>query len=253
MVKSEELENRAKEMFTKLKKHINEEVTIEFISYGELKTYKGTLKRVKDFINVEIGTKGIPFVGYGHAIFIIYSKNREVLYINSGLGFDYDKTDLEEVQKEKRKIFGDRIVDEEIARKEKAVKEGEEYLRQSTLLAKKNKLILQKEGLALVKPETAKAWLDFTENKGDNGYYYWIIKGTVEMMKKIEEGVPYDEAINKVFEEELNLLGFQRGSVVKCLTIFSKQGEEFRKFWNEYCGFKDLDGIALPALSHLSK
>jgi len=252
VVKSKELENRAKGMFTKLKKHINEEVTIEYICYGKLKTYKGELKRVKDFINVEIGTMGIPFVGYGNAIFIIYSKDREVLYINSSLGFDYDKTDLKEVQNEQRKIFGDRIVDEEIRTKEQAVKEGEEYLRQSTILAKKNKLILQKEGLALVKPETVKQWLDFIEKKGEDGYYYWIIKGTIEMMKKMEEGVPYAEAMNIVFEE-LGLSGFQRGSVAKCLTLFSKQGEEFKKFWNEYFGYKDFDGVVIPALSHLGK
>lgn len=250
MRETEQLENNAKEMFNKLRNHLNKEVTLEYISYGRLKTITGKLISVKDFISVQVENKGVPFVGYGCAIFVIYSKDREVLYLNSGLGFDYDKTDIEGVEREKRKIFGDRIVDEEKRKVEQAKAEGEEYLKKSTILAKKNKLILQKEGLTLVKEEKVKEWLEFTENKGEDGYYYWIIKGTVEMMKKMEAGVPYADAINEVFKEDLKLSPFQEGTVAKCLVKFSKQGEEFRRFWNEYCGLKDIGGTAIL---HLGK
>ena len=78
--KEQDKEVLAKAMFDKLREHIGEDVSYTGWWYGVKQEETAELKNVTDFVNVEIGCSGIPFVGYGAAISNITSKDGAVLY-----------------------------------------------------------------------------------------------------------------------------------------------------------------------------
>ena len=111
--KEQDKEAQAKVMFDKLREHIGEDVSYTGWWYGVKQEETAELRNVTDFINVEIGYSGFPFVGYGAAISSITSKDGEVLYSNPNIEYGYDRRAAEDVFASKRLIFGDRIVDAE--------------------------------------------------------------------------------------------------------------------------------------------
>ena len=237
--KKEDTEIKAKAMFDKLREHIGEDVSYTGWWYGVKQEETAELREVNDFTNVLIGCSGIPFVGYGAAISDIISKDGEVLYSNPNIEYGYDRRTDKDVFASKRLIFGDRIVDEEQAEKEKSDKELKEIQEKSDIEAKKAKYTLMKEGLTLVKPETAEEWLQFADNNSNDGYSVFVVKATISMMKKFEEGVSFEEAEQQVYNEELGLSGFMAGATANALSHFAKQGEEYRKHWNKQNGIED--------------
>lgn len=253
MQKEHDKEAQAKAMFDKLRKHIGENVSYTGWWYGVKQEETDELRYVNDFINVEIGCSGIPFVGYGAAISNIISKDGEVLYLNPYIEEGYDRRASEDIFASKRLIFGDRIVDEEIAKKEKEDKEWQEYKEKSDIEAKKMKYILMKEGLSLVKSETAEEWLQFADNNTNDGYSVFIVKATISMMKKFEEGISFEEAEQKVYYEELGLSGFMAGATANALSHFAKKGEEYRKYWNKQYGVENSEGTVNPAVMTVKK
>ena len=74
------LEKQARDMFSELKKHIGEEVTIKYWHYGVLCTEKSILRDVEDFERISVDRMSIPFVGCGVAITSITTNNR-ILYL----------------------------------------------------------------------------------------------------------------------------------------------------------------------------
>ena len=88
-------------------------------------------------------------------------------------------------------------------------------------------------GLTLVKPETAEEWLQFADNNSNDGYSVFVVKATISMMKKFEEGISFEEAEQQVYNEELGLSGFMAGATANALSHFAKQGEEYRRYWNK--------------------
>lgn len=253
--KEQDKEVQAKAMFDKLRQHIGEDVSYTGWWYGVKQEDTAELREVNDFINVLIGCSGIPFVGYGAAISNITSKDGEVLYSNPNIEYGYDRRADKDVFASKRLIFGDRIVDAEVAEKEKQDREWAEYKEKSDLEAKKIKYTLMREGLTLVKPETAEEWLQFADNNSNDGYSVFVVKATISMMKKFEEGISFEEAEQQVYNEELGLSGFMAGATANALSHFSKQGEEYRKYWNKQYGIEDPEekGTVNPAVLTIKK
>lgn len=253
--KEQDKEAQAKAMFEKLKQHIGEDVSYTAWWYGVKQEDTDELREVNDFCNVLIGCSGIPFVGYGSAISSITSKDGEVLYSNPNIENGYDRRADKDVFASKRLIFGDRIVDEEQAEKEKQDKEWAEYKEKSDIEAKKAKYTLMKEGLTLVKPETAEEWLQFADNNSNDGYSVFVVKATISMMKKFEEGISFEDAEQQVYNEELGLSGFMAGATANALSHFAKQGEEYRKHWNRQYGVEDSEekGTVNPAILTIKK
>lgn len=238
--KEQDKESKAKAMFDKLREHIGENVYYTGWWYGVKQEETAELRNVNDFVNVEIGCRVIPFVGHGAAISSITSKDGEVLYSNPNIEFGYDRRSDKDIFASKRLIFGDSIVDKEWA----------EYKEQGDLEAKKMKYTLMREGLTLVKPETAEEWLQFADNNSNDGYSVFVVKATISMMKKMEERIPFEEAEQQVYNEELGLSGFMAGATANALSHFAKQGDEYRKHWNKKYGIEDHEekGTVNPAV-----
>jgi hypothetical protein len=112
-----------------------------------------------------------------------------------------------------------------------------------------------REGLALIKPELADEWKKFVEVNGNDGYSFCVVKATVSMMKKFEEGVPFGEAEDKVYCEELGLTGFLAGASANAIAHFAKNGEEYKRYWNKQFGVDDPDtkGTVNPAILTIKK
>lgn len=253
--KEQDKEAKAKAMFDKLREHIGEDVSYTGWWYGVKQEETAELREVNDFTNVLIGCSGIPFVGYGAAISNITSKDGEILYSNPNIEYGYDRRADKDVFASKRLIFGDRIVDAEQAEKEKSDREWKEFQEKSDIEAKKAKYTLMKEGLTLVKPETAEEWLQFADNNSNDGYSVFVVKATISMMKKFEEGISFEEAEQQVYNEELGLSGFMAGATANALSHFAKQGEEYRKHWNKQYGVEDSEekGTVNPAILTIKK
>lgn len=254
-MKKDNRKETALAMFAKLKEHIGENVTYTGWWYGVKQEETAELKNVTDFVNVEIGCSGIPFVGYGAAISSIVSKDGEVLYSNPNIEYGYDRRADKDIFASKRLIFGDEIVSAEVKEKEKADKEWAEYKEKSDKEAKKLKYTLMKDGLALVKPETAEEWLQFADNNTNDGYSVFVVKAVLSMMRKFEEGVSFEDAEKQVYDEELGLSGFMVGATANALSHFAKKGEEYRLHWNKQYGVENADekGTVNPAILTLKK
>ena len=249
-------EKNAIEMFEKLKQHIGEEVSYEAWWYGVPQNETDILNNVSYFSNVEIGCMGIPFVGYGSAISKITLKETgEVLYSNPFIEHEYDRRKPEDVEDSERKIFGDIIVNKRRDRRIKAEEARQKAMKQADLDAKKQKYTLMKEGLTLVKPETAEEWLQFADKNSNDGYSVFVVKAVISMMKKFEEGISFEDAEQQVYCEELGLSGFMAGSTANALSHFAKQGDEYRKHWNKQYGVEDPEEerIVNPAVLSISK
>ena len=253
--KEQDKEAQAKVMFDKLREHIGEDVSYTGWWYGVKQEETAELRNVTDFINVEIGYSGIPFVGYGAAISSITSKDGEVLYSNPNIEYGYDRRAAEDVFASKRLIFGDRIVDAEVAEKEKQDREWAEYKEKSDLEAKKMKYTLMREGLTLVKPETAEEWMQFADNNTNDGYSVFVVKAVISMMKKFEEGISFEEAEKQVYNEELGLSGFMAGAAANALSHFAKNGDAYRVHWNKQYGVEEAEekGTVNPAILSINK
>lgn len=237
-------------MFDKLREHIGEEVSYMGWFYGSKNEGTDKLKEVNDFSNVVIGCAGIPFVGYGAAISKIISKNGDVLYFNPNVEYGYDRRVDQDIYDSKRLIFGDRIVAEDYAKKEQANQEWKRYKEESDREARKAKYTLMKEGLSLVKPEMVEEWLQFVDNNSNDGYSVVVVKASISMMKKMEDGVSFEEAETQVYNEEFGLSGFLSGATANALSHFSKKGNEYRVYWNRKYGVEDLEekGTINPAI-----
>ncbi len=127
--------------------------------------------------------------------------------------------------------------------KEKLDREGEEHKEKSDIEAKKAKYTLMKEGLVLVKPETAEEWLQFVDNNTNDGCSVYVVKATISMMKKFEAGISFEDAEQQVYNEELDLDGFMVGATANALSYFSKKGEEYRKYWCKKFGIKYAEDV----------
>lgn len=249
-------EKNAIRMFENLKKHIGERISYKAWWYGVEQNETDTLRNVNYFSNIETEHSGIPFIGYGFAISsITLEETGEELYSNPYIEYGYDRRSPEDIEDSKRKFFGDVVVDKQRDRRLKAEEERNKAMERADLAAKKAKYTLMKEGLTLVKPETAEEWLQFADNNSNDGYSVFVVKATILMMKKFEEGISFEEAEQQVYNEELGLSGFMAGATANALSHFAKQGEEYRRYWNKQYGIEDSEekGTVNPAVLTIKK
>ena len=228
---SEKLEAEAKKMFDNLREHLGERVTMLYSHYGSFAVIEGDLSEVHDFICVVVGGTGVPLVGYGNAVLEIKTMNDEILYENNHIAYRYDHRETEEIYEARRDSFGDRVVDEEIQKREEALKKYKEEMESGARTLQRSMLTLQKEGLPFVKPGLVKNWMNFVEyNCLNNGLL--TVNAVVEAMKELADGIPYADVIGNVFDEAYDLTEEQEADVVNLLAFYIKQGEEFKTYWD---------------------
>lgn len=88
----------------------------------------------------------------------------------------------------------------------------------------------------------------------NDGYSACIVKAVISMIKKLDEGISFEEAEHKVYTEELGLTGFMAGAATSALSHFAKNGDEYRKEWNKQYGIDDDEkGTVNPAILTLNK
>ena len=114
-------EKKALEIFDRLRKHINEEVIIEYFALGSRRKYKVILKSVDNFSGIETSCGWIPFVNPSIAIFsILKADDKELLYYNpaSLLYEDKEKPTEEDKYIAGREVFGNRMIEFLMSKKE---------------------------------------------------------------------------------------------------------------------------------------
>ena len=129
-----------------------------------------------------------------------------------------------------------------------------EKMEKLDLEAKQSKYRLMREGLSLVKPETIEDWLEHADNNTNDYRSARILKATIEMMRKLEAGIPMDEAQSQL-KDEFSLSGYAEGWIADKISYFSKKGDEYRRYWNKKWGIDDSEEerVVNPAILILKK
>src|SRR3989344_1395795 len=130
------LEGKISNPFKKLRNHIGKKVRVDYIEYGSLCSEESTLRNVEDYVNIEIESCGIPFVGYGSAIQRITDKRGNVLYKNPNISNDYDVRSSEKIEDIVSLTFGQNIADKKRKERIKFEKDFEKRMKKSDEHAK---------------------------------------------------------------------------------------------------------------------
>lgn len=112
----DETKKRKSEMyFDRLNESIGKLVVCDFISENTVQTLSGILEEVTNYQSVIIDGKELTFIGKNIAIKTIrdveFPSFNFLLYYNTELQYIYNGEDM---QKERRKMFGNEFVDNEI-------------------------------------------------------------------------------------------------------------------------------------------
>ncbi len=204
------------------------------------------------FSNIETEHSGIPFIGYGSAITsITLEETGEELYSNPYIEYGYDRRSPEDIEDSKRKFFGDVIVDKQRDRRIKAEEERKQAQERADLEAKKKKYKIMRDGLTLVKEETAEEWMQYADNNTNDAYSCCVAETSLLCLKKLQEGATCEE-VEQIYCE-MGLTGFMAGAVSSAIAHFSPRGNEFRKYWNSQYGVNEEEkGTVNPAVLTLS-
>ncbi|MDO5569444.1 MAG: hypothetical protein Q4G04_04980 [bacterium] len=238
--KEQAKERNAIKMFQNLKNNIGGIITCYYYRYGLRQELTGELRSVNYFRDIKISDTIISFVGSISAIHsITLEETGEVLYLNPFIELEYDKTKPQDVVLARKEIFDNDVVDKQEARRKKYEESWREFSEALTLQNPKIKEKLIKQGLPLIRPETLEQWIWFVKKHTNDVYSSHILKATISMMQKIEEGVPFKDAEKQVYDEEFILSGFQEERTARALSFFSKQGVEYREHRNKKYGVND--------------
>lgn len=245
-------EKNAIRMFENLKKHIGEKISYKAWWYGVEQNDTDTLRNVNYFSNIETEHSGIPFIGYGSAISsITLEETGEELYSNPYVEYGYDRRRPEDIEDSKRKFFGDVIVDKQRDRRIKAEEKRKQAQECADLEAKKKKYKIMRDGLTLVKEETAEEWMQYADNNTNDAYSCCVAETSLLCLKKLQEGATCEE-VEQIYSE-MGLTGFMAGAVSSTIAHFSPRGNEFRKYWNAQYGVSEEEkGTVNPAVLTLS-
>lgn len=127
----------SRKSFSRLKKNIGKRVKVEYVWYGTPLKEEGTLKRVEDYVIIQVNGVLIPFIGYGSAIQRIMNENGNVIYENPMIPYNYNLRDFEEIEELKAKCFGEEIVEKFRKEKLKAEKRWQRRVKKLNKKAKK--------------------------------------------------------------------------------------------------------------------
>lgn len=243
------IEIDVQQMFDNLSKHIGLEVVCNMWWHGNLFQEVGKLKEVNNFVNVLIGGKGIPFIGYGAAIIDIIADDGEILYQNPYLEENYARKSNEEIYRAKALIFGKEVARQQQISQETATDRYKEKVVQQAKKAQQNKCKFMSEGLEFIHPDMVEQWLEFVNINTDNGYSAAIVEAVISMMRKLNNGISYQEAEEQIYSGELGLTGYQIGEVANIVSTFYLEGEQYRQHWNaKFDITSDEKGTANPAV-----
>ena len=250
------LETKAKEMFSKLKEHMGEEVLMEYWTYGVYCAEYGTLSKLIDFERVQVGCVNTPFIGYGAAVISIFSKDGDILYLQP-LGKPYNERDPFKINEIIRGIFGDEIAKQAWERHQKVAKDMEERQRRAKETHEEFKATGAKEIIEKTSPyvvdELKEEFAKMVNNSGWDTYYIYVIKIVSDLLIAIGNGMNFEEAINTV-KEKHGSIEDEIEKAVDTIANYSIRGKEFRKYWNGLYGVSDdTEGAANPAILVLSR
>ena len=185
-------EKECMEMFDKLRDHIGEEVTLTQHYFGdELKLTK-ELKKVNDYLSVELGYNVIQFFAAHSGIAQITSKDGEVLYLNPNIS-DYGERHSCDKYPDQKKFFGSRIANQwkpvttdgmaEIRAKNEQRREENKY-----------KFSLMEKGRPFVNPDNYLDWFEFV----NGSILPNLIELAITIMEKMEAGLDFDTIKSQV-------------------------------------------------------
>ena len=250
-------EERAREMFSKLKEHIGKEVTIKYWWYGKYFTDTTVLRKVFDFERIETDTGSMPFIGYGIAIVCIEDANGNTLYAQP-LFRPYDVRDSLKIIEAKRVLFGDEVADKALEEHKKYEERKKEYERKEQEDIKKFQESEAQElidrTLPYVVEDQKEKFKMMVANNSGSMYGIIVVKMTSELLIAIGQGMDFEEAIRTIADEKYGTSGYAMGVAANAISHCSARGEEFRKYWNRLHGISEEEpGVVNPAILTISK
>jgi len=96
------------EVMDRLQTYVGKRVVVTYVHYGMVDVSDGVLKFVNAFVNLQVGSIGIPFVGTAAAIQTIISSRGELLYDNPVISDRYLLIQDDHIYLMKRISFGGR-------------------------------------------------------------------------------------------------------------------------------------------------
>lgn len=227
--RKEQEKAKAKAVLDKLRKHLYEEVSCTWWWYGTKQEMTGTIDDIEDFVFVGINGTMIPFVAANMALSEITSPNGEILYLNPYIEDGYNKESTTSIYKIQRLIFGNEIPCAEITKKWEKYKEDDK----KAITYIKNSILLADSLMYLIKTEMIKQWSYFVDNNCNELYSTMVVEAVYEMLLKIDNFVPFEEAEQEIYKEKYSLSGYMIEAAANAVSYFSKRGEEYRAYWNE--------------------
>ena len=242
------LEGKISNPFKKLRNHIGKKVRVDYIKYGSLCSEESTLRNVEDYVNIEIESCGIPFVGYGSAIQRITDKRGNVLYENPNILNDYDVRSSEKIEDIVSLTFGQNIADKKRKERIKFEKDFEKRMKKSDEHAKTKANDYLQQGKSLVKRDVLYEWELYVKRNTQDGYSAAVVDASLKVMKALSDGKTSKKALDLSYE--LGLTVAMAGFMASTISHFHPRGEEFRKYWNKKFGLKDAKskGVVNPAI-----
>lgn len=200
----------------KLKENIGKEIICTYYRYGTIQTSKFILNNFQEYQYIEVSTKNqtklknpcsdyIYFIYYQEFIISIKDANEDIIYENNNpidvLKEVYNLEDL--IQKEKL-IF------------------GKDYI---SINEQNSKNYLIQKGLEIILPNLHDKWISFVEENMPYGII--IIKATISMLEKINNGISFYNAEIEVYRNEFDLSGFDIEKVDSAVFTFCNQQKEY--------------------------
>ncbi len=246
----EKLEQRIDKYFGKLSNNVGKKIRVDYVHYGSPESEESTLKNVRDYVNIEIESSAIPFIGYGSAIQRIISKDGEVLYENPLVPRNYDLRKDKEIDKLRELSFGQNVADRFRQQRIKERIKNDERVRKLNEEARSNLEKYLTESSTLVRKDRVKEWKKYVKKNTQDFYSEGVIDASIRAMKVLSEGKTPEEAEKEIYE--MGITGYQEGLMAETIAYFHPRGDEFRQYWNrQFVGKKEAErikGVVNPAI-----
>lgn len=189
-------EKECMEMFDKLREHIGEKVTLTQHYFGDELKLTEELKKVNDYLSVELGYNDIPFFTAHSGIAQITSKDGEILYLNPNIS-DYGERHSGDKYHDQKEFFGSRIADQW---KPVTNQRWSEKLAELNQKSEENrhKFSLMEKGRPFVNPNDYLYWFEYV----NDSILTSLIELAISIMEKMEVGLDFD-TIKSQTEKEL--------------------------------------------------
>ena len=244
-----------KTQFDILKEHVGEKVVVEHYENGCFDIDRHIIRDVTDYYGISFNDMYMAFIGYDCAIKRILL-NGKVLYEAIGLPEPYGYYDDYELIEVIRKVFGPTQADKELKILEESKKKEEERkLKEQEYASKYQKEVLPQillQTKPLIKEEMYEKWVELC-NKNSNSYIgISVIKRTSEVLVYVNNGMSFEEAMNKVSREH-GSSGYGDSLVAATICKYAIIGDEFKRYWNGLYGQEDANGVINPSIIHIKR